>query len=413
MGLKRQLNQPADKLCRLDPAGLPESKGERPGHGVDLIHEGLHPGGIDEDIDARDPARVDCLKGLSCQTPDLFSEHMGKPGGDDARGKVGAPRLRILRILLLITDDRTGADQLLALGNVQGMVPENANLDFEPILNGPLHQHSLAEAHRRPQGDQCPRRIARHRDADARARHRRLYHYRVLKLALQRLQGCSIILQDLPSRERYALNDGKTGAAEHQLGDNLIHSNRRGDHASTDVREIRQFTQALYTAILPVRPMDDRKGDIDRRMELPTQPRSPFLAGHERAHRRVGRQEKRLSFLGLLTAVKILELRRVSLFAQPQLFRIDLGLLSGCHMRAEVSKPPNLRVDGQQVPNRLADQPGALRGQEDGDGLKLVLQPQQDFVHLAGGHHRDFSLDGATSEDQAYSFDGAAHGSSR
>src|SRR3972149_137281 len=61
MGLKRQLNQPADKLCRLDPAGLPGRKGESPGCVVDLMHEGPHPVGIDEDSDARDPARGDIL----------------------------------------------------------------------------------------------------------------------------------------------------------------------------------------------------------------------------------------------------------------------------------------------------------------------------------------------------------------
>ena len=67
-----------------------------------------------------------------------------------------------------------------------------------------------------------------------------------------------------PVAEPRRVDDRQPVAAHDVLEDDLVHGDRAGQDARSDVRDARQLEEALERSVLAVRPMDDEEGDVDR-----------------------------------------------------------------------------------------------------------------------------------------------------
>ena len=63
--------------------------------------------------------------------------------------------------------------------------------------------------------------------------------------------------------EAVPVADRQPASREQNLHDRLVHARRRGQHAGADIRNVREFEQALHGAVLAVRPMQDREHHVD------------------------------------------------------------------------------------------------------------------------------------------------------
>ena len=62
---------------------------------------------------------------------------------------------------------------------------------------------------------------------------------------------------------------GRPACHQQALGDRLVHADRGRRVVAADVGDVQHLEQALDRAVLAVRPMQDRKGDVDRAVEQP------------------------------------------------------------------------------------------------------------------------------------------------
>src|SRR6185369_9787342 len=61
----------------------------------------------------------------------------------------------------------------------------------------------------------------------------------------------------------YVFNDRQSGSAEQRLHYIFIHARGRTEHPSTDVRQIREFEEALDRAVFAERAMENWEDDVD------------------------------------------------------------------------------------------------------------------------------------------------------
>src|SRR5438067_1050476 len=244
MPLEGQLDEPVDQLRVRDPGRFPQLRIHRdrrePGDRVDLVQHDIVA--LEEEVHARHPRATDRAERLDRVLADLLRDRLG----DRRRDEQLAPLDQVLRFVVV---ELVRGDHLAEPGRFGLVVPEDRAFELTAVDRLLDQDRAVVVESALDTALELERRAAL-RNPDARPQVRRLREGRKADRVLRAAQNRLRVARELGLAHRDPRRDGDARVREHRLLQRLVHTERAGGDAGSDVGHPQRLEQALNGAVL-------------------------------------------------------------------------------------------------------------------------------------------------------------------